>query len=393
MRPGQHGFSLVEVTMAMGLTMAVTASIFATMHPAQGAFMTEPERADMQQRLRVAVDTLTKDLMMAGAGSYLGAQPGSLVHYFAPVLPFRQGASVDDPVGTVSTDTITLISVPITAAQTTLTADLPPAALTMQVAAQSGCAAGVNLCGFTAGITVLVYDAGGNHDTFTLTDVTDAASQLTLARSSTMQESPYMSTTTYKAGSIVVEAKVDTYYLKTDIRTQSFQLMHDDSAANAGVPVVDHIVGLTFDYYGEPQAPILTSGGTTYGPAPPSLGTRTTAYPAGENCAFQIDATSGRQVSRLPPLSTTTTLVPLTAAQLADGPWCPDEMSASRWDADLLRIRTVGVTIRVEAALAALRGPAGVLFTNGGTSRAATRWVADQEIRLLVSPRNVNLGR
>jgi len=37
----------------------------------------------------------------------------------------------------------------------------------------------------------------------------------------------------------------------------------------------------------------------------------------------------------------------------------------------------VGVTIRVEAALVALRGPAGVLFTNGGTSRAATRWVAD----------------
>ena len=27
--------------MAMGLTMAVTASIFATMHPAQGAFMTQ----------------------------------------------------------------------------------------------------------------------------------------------------------------------------------------------------------------------------------------------------------------------------------------------------------------------------------------------------------------
>jgi hypothetical protein len=83
----------------------------------------------------------------------------------------------------------------------------------------------------------------------------------------------------------------------------------------------------------------------------------------------------------------------LTAAQVADGPWCPDETNANRWDADLLRIRKVGVTIRVEAALAALRGPAGVLFTNGGSSRAANRWAPDQEIRFQVSPRNMNLGR
>ena len=53
----------------------------------------------------------------------------------------------------------------------------------------------------------------------------------------------------------------------------------------------------------------------------------------------------------------------------------------------------MGVTIRVEAAPAALRGPAGVLFANGGTSRAASRWVPDQEIRFQVSPRNMNLER
>jgi hypothetical protein len=387
MRQGQCGFTLLEVTIAMGLTMAVTASIFATMHPAHGAFMTEPEAADMQQRLRVAVDTLTMDLMVAGAGSYLGAQAGSLVHHFAPVLPFRPGAPDDDAAGTGRTDVITLISVPSTAAQTTLVADLPPADLTMQVAAEPGCPAGLNLCSFAAGITVLVYDSRGNFDAFTLMDVADAAAQLTVARSAALTGSPYI------AGSTVVEARVHTYFLKTDIPTQTFQLMRDDGSGNAAVPVVDHIVGLAFEYYGEPQAPILTSGGTTYGPEPPPLETRTTAYPAGENCAFQVDAASGRQVSRLAALGATTTLVPLTAAQLGDGPWCPDDTSANRWDADLLRIRTVAVTIRVEAALAALRGPAGVLFTNGGTSRAANRWVPDQAIRFQVSPRNLNLGR
>jgi hypothetical protein len=60
---------------------------------------------------------------------------------------------------------------------------------------------------------------------------------------------------------------------------------------------------------------------------------------------------------------------------------------------DLRGIRTIAVTIRVEAALAALRGPAGALFSNGGTATAAHAWMPDQEIRFQVSPRNLNLSR
>ena len=33
---------------------------------------------------------------------------------------------------------------------------------------------------------------------------------------------------------------------------------------------------------------------------------------------------------------------------LTDGPFCPDSTSASRFDADLLRIRKVGVVLRVQ---------------------------------------------
>jgi len=47
----------------------------------------------------------------------------------------------------------------------------------------------------------------------------------------------------------------------------------------------------------------------------------------------------------------------------------------------------------VETAAKALRGPAGVLFTHGGTSRGASQWLPDQEIRFQVTPRNLNLGR
>ena len=122
-------------------------------------------------------------------------------------------------------------------------------------------------------------------------------------------------------------------------------------------------------------------------------GLKTTAYPAGENCLFMLDP-GGAQVPRLAGLgSGSLGLVPLTAAQLTDGPWCPDAANLNRWDADLLRIRKIGVTLRVESASDALRGPASALFAHGGTSRGGNRWVPDQEIRFQVSPRNLSLGR
>jgi len=370
-RRTDHGFSLLETVIATGLTMTVVAGAFAMLHPAEGAFATELESVDMQQRLRVGVDTLTRDLATAGAGAYAGGHTGPLLHSFASVQPAGQG--------------ITIISVPTTAAQTTLAADFLPGDLTLQAAAVPGCPAGTNLCGFTSGMTVAVYDDTGAFETLTIAAVADAAAQVTLTSRSAV--------TFYKSGSTVVEARVHTYYLKSDAASQTFQLMHADGSS-PDVPVVDHVVGLAFEYYGEPRAPALTAAGdASYGPSPPALAVKTTAYPAGENCVFQIDEASGRQMSRLPALNASTALTPLTAAQFTDGPWCPDETRANRWDADLLRIRKVGVTIRVEAVLAELRGPAGVLFTNGGSSQAVNRWAPDQEIHFQVSPRNLNLGR
>ena len=384
-----HGFSLIELLIAGTIAMAVAGAVFAMVSPAQSAFDTELAAADMQQRVRVAADTLTRDLTMAGAGAYVGGRKGPLVHYFAPVLPFHQGMATDDPPGTFRSDTISLLSVPVTAAQTTLAADLLPGALTLQLAAGPGCPAGIVLCGFAAGMTVLVYDDTGNVDVFVIDTVDAAAGQLTLA------SRPLDSAaTTYPHGSNVVEARVHTYYLKANAAAQTFQLMHADGSSNAAVPVVDHVVGLVFNYDGEPRSPTLTAGGdASYGPAPPALGTQTTAYPAGENCMFRVDEVSGFQVARLPALAADGALVPLPPAQLVDGPWCPDETNANRWDADLLRIRRVGVTIRIEAALAALRGPAGVLFANAGSSHNAARWAPDLEMHFQLSPRNMSLER
>jgi Tfp pilus assembly protein PilW len=328
------GFSLLELTIALGLTLALMTAIFTMMQSAHGASAMQPETADLQQRLRVAVDVLTRDLMMAGAGAYVNGHAGPLNRGVAPVLPFRRGAIGSDPAGTFKTDTITLLHVPTTSAQTALAADFVPGSLTMQVAPRAGCAAGVNLCGFSAGMTMLAFDGAGAFQTMTVAAVVDPVSQLrTTASPSTI----------FRAGTPVVEVQVHTYSLKADAAAQTFQLIQYDGTANADVPVLDHVVGLAFDYYGDP----MLAGGMT----------------------------------------------PVTAAELTDGPWRPDAGNPDRWDVDLLRIRSVGVMVRLEAALAALRGPAGVLFTNGGTARDASRWIPDQEIRFRVSPRNLNLRR
>lgn len=83
------GFTLVELLLAMAITAVVLASVFGLVAPARHTFATQPEAADAQQRVRVGVDRVMKDLMMAGTGLALG--DGSALTRIAPVLPYRVG--------------------------------------------------------------------------------------------------------------------------------------------------------------------------------------------------------------------------------------------------------------------------------------------------------------
>jgi hypothetical protein len=84
----EGGFTMVELLIATGLTLLVTAVLVGLVDPARGVFRAQPEISDMHQRLRVAVDALTRDLQMAGAGIAPGASP--------PVAPYRIGALGSD---------------------------------------------------------------------------------------------------------------------------------------------------------------------------------------------------------------------------------------------------------------------------------------------------------
>ena len=76
----------------MGVALCVMASTLTLVSGLQRGFAGEGERADMQQRIRVASDALYRDLVMAGAGAYQGAHSGPLDFFVASVMPFRQGA-------------------------------------------------------------------------------------------------------------------------------------------------------------------------------------------------------------------------------------------------------------------------------------------------------------
>ena len=384
----EHGFSLLELTIAMGIMLTVTASVFSLMNPAQGAFSAQPEVSDMQQRLRVGTDTLYKDLVMAGGGAYQGSMGGSLGNYFASVLPRRIGTINEDAPTVFKTDTITLIYVPPTIAQTTLAVHGPSLnSSEIGVNKEAGCPPSDDLCGFKIGMTVMMYDASGNYDIFTITNVQSNALHL-------QHNSDNLTYTGYDANTTkIVQAANFVYYLKTDVATGTYQLMFYNGGTAADVPVVDNVVALNFDYYADPQPPTWVSPTkavtdtkgpwTTYGPKPTAPGVA--------NCIFDAATPPGPLLPALGVMGSG--LVKLTGAQMTDGPWCPNAASANRWDADLLRVRKVAVTLRVQAAAATLRGPAGTLFTRGGTSRGGDRFVPDQEIRFEVSPRNLNLGR
>src|SRR5262245_22222829 len=99
----ERGFTLVEALVATSITVVVTAGVFDGLRSSGGVFQTQPEASDMQQRLRVAVDQLTHDLMNAGAGSYASLSDAtndqtarSLANYFAPVLPYIQSSNAND---------------------------------------------------------------------------------------------------------------------------------------------------------------------------------------------------------------------------------------------------------------------------------------------------------
>jgi len=86
--------TLAELLIAAALTASLGAAIALVMRPAETAVRVEQDAMDMEQRLRFAVDTLTRDLIAA-----------------SDVLPYRVGPVAPDPPGSGFTDRATVVFV------------------------------------------------------------------------------------------------------------------------------------------------------------------------------------------------------------------------------------------------------------------------------------------
>jgi prepilin-type N-terminal cleavage/methylation domain-containing protein len=67
MRQQERGFSLVELMIAMTVTLIVSGAIYGLLTSGSTAFRREPELADRQQNIRVAMDLIARDVFNAGA--------------------------------------------------------------------------------------------------------------------------------------------------------------------------------------------------------------------------------------------------------------------------------------------------------------------------------------
>jgi prepilin-type N-terminal cleavage/methylation domain-containing protein len=384
-----RGFSLVELLVALAITLLVTSAVFAMLDPAAAAFQVQPEAADTLQRLRAATDVLRRDVLGAGNGPSTARGPNPSALIAAAIFPARIGRRNPDAAGTFNDTVVSFWSVSAAAPQAALAAPLVSASGAATIATGPGCTDQDSSCGFRSGTLAAVFGRSGAWDLFSITDTQGPV--LTLQHN--LRDSAFL----FAAGDTIAAATARTYYFRNDRSTGVPQLMRYDAAGGSDTPVIDHIVYGRFEYFGDPEppSPAVVGAGepmrATYGPMPPDAAVRDTDYAMGENCVFARSA-GGAIVPRLATLATQPVLVPLAQSALTDGPWCPDAANPNRYDADLLRVREVVITLRAEAAIASLRGPAGPLFTRSGTARGS-RFVPDRFSRVVVAPRALNAAR
>ena len=407
----EAGFTLFEMLVSTGLIVLITSGVFSLLNPSYGTFQVQPEVSDMQQRLRVAADTVQKDLVMAGAGTYSGPMVGTLDNYFAPILPHEVGTVSPEPAGTFRANplcptrcasAITIMYVPNTNSQTTIRDDMPTPSAELKVDQQPGCGEDErDLCGFNDGDRVLIFDPAA--PTTYSRSPTCRTARCTCSIATTSSRRVLRRRLDHESG--VAHLLPERGASDQHLRAPALQRLPVRPAGHRQRRRLPHRV-LRRPAAARIVRPVSDPTGpwTTYGPKPPTIGTDNDKDPwgTGENCVFHVDGASGRQVAR-PQIQTLGTAldgpVPLTDGMLTDGPWCPSATNLSgdampnKFDADLLRVRQVRVTLRVQAANEVLRGPAGTLFRHGGRSRGAERFIPDQEVRFDVSPRNMNLGR
>lgn len=307
-RPGRPvradaGLSLLEAIVALALTLVVVAALYGAVRPALVLNRSLPAMADAQQRMRHAFDRLHAELMAAGRGT-ARVEPGPLPRMLPAVVPYLVGRRArDDEHRRVRPDAISVLSAsPDGGAETRLLDALGGPAPEARLAPGAGCAGAA--CGYRAGDLVLVFDDRPAWGLFRVRDAGEATLRL---------EPLGPAATAFEAGAAIAPIDVRHYYLDEERR----QLRRYDGW-RGDFPLLDGAAALEFRFFGVP----VGAAGPCRGAGP--------GAPRGRLEAIPLE-------------------------RFTDGPWCGP--ARSPFDADLLRVRAIGLDIRIEDAAA---GPASV---------------------------------
>ncbi|HEX4950215.1 MAG TPA: type II secretion system protein [Blastocatellia bacterium] len=88
MKRSQQGFSIIEMLVAMTITIGLTATLFYFFKLSQDTFVVDGARADLNQNFRAAIDLVARDIQAAGAG---------IPMFLGPVASKDGGGSNSDP--------------------------------------------------------------------------------------------------------------------------------------------------------------------------------------------------------------------------------------------------------------------------------------------------------
>jgi len=353
------GFSMIEALVASLLSLLLIGAIAPLLGSHSIVAATAPEMVDEQQRGRLGADVLFHDLSMAGAGPSVGPHAGTLLRNFAPVMPRKVGLT-GDAFNVARPDAISVAYVPQTSTQSVLLQAMAGATDPMQVDTSIGCPRGTQVCGFQQGSTALLFDAAGRFDLVGILSLQAAANSATIEHRQQGAVS-----FAYAAGASVTEAESHTYYFD-----RPNQLLRHSDGAHSDVPLIDNVVSVAFEYFGDPSPPVM--------PKPP-IGIA--------NCLYDV---AGNAVSGMTTMgSGGAAVVALPISMFTDGPWCA--AGSNRYDADLLRVRLIRVTLRLAVANTMLRGTTSD-FAVTGKGRSALRQVPDYTIRFDVAPRSMASG-
>jgi prepilin-type N-terminal cleavage/methylation domain-containing protein len=352
---GEGGFTLVEVLIASAILSGAFIVLLQFGVIGQRVARTLPDAADEQQRLRIAADAIRRDLLNAGAALTHGTTSRSLVDYMPVVWPLRLGARRADPELSFFNDRITIVAVPDGAPTARLSIDMPAPEADIPVAtAGAGCRS-AGLCGFEDGTRAVMLDTSNLGQGFELFSVTGTPGALAHGPPNPTFTRGYGAST-----ALVGAVRQRTYYLDAATR----RLMVYDGF-QSDLPLVENVVSLKFAYFVEPSA---------LGASRPPDGEANCAWSAGLPPVPVLDDLGGP------------VLAPASSDRFTDGPYCG--VAPSRFDADLLRIRRVRVTIRAQVASATMRG-SGADFVNAGASAGGASAVPDIQVTFDVTPRNM----